>query len=62
MKDRLPIRLMTYSCMYGHVLHSENDLQCMLCPVCLGRVKDKTANDPMMLSFVQEKMYEIDDE
>ena len=43
-----------YSCMHGHLLWSDHDLSMMFCPVCLGAVKDKTLNDPRLLSIVQD--------
>lgn len=44
------IEEMAYSCLHGHIVFSHEDLSWMLCPVCLGRVRDKTAMDERILS------------
>jgi hypothetical protein len=51
----MKFQLVAYACMWGHVLYIENkfDLSLTFCPLCLGRIKDKSANDPRLLSVVQ---------
>ena len=56
--DSLKITLTAYSCIYGHVLYSENDLSLMICPQCLGQIKDRSINDPRLLSVVQGSIIE----
>lgn len=57
----MKVNLTAYACMFGHVLYSEHNLALMLCPECMGAVKDKTLNDPRLLSVVQGSIIEETD-
>ena len=48
-----------YACLNGHIIYSTYDLSRYFCPICLGRVKERslgpTNDDPRLLSAVQEE-------
>ena len=60
--------LTAYSCMVGHVIYIESDrtgvrtLDRHICPECLGPVRDRTLNDPRLLSVVQGSVIDPEEE